>query len=269
MSLSEQETGVLACERLKIPLSNRLRLQSYIPHALDNLARQVASDPLRRRLMLTDQATQTATITSSTYNYYADLSTNQSSGGVMLEYLQYGTIFYIAASKTWTSANVDTGTDRITIASHGYTTGQSVRVTTAGTLPSPLAINTTYYVIVVDDTTISLATSLSNALIAEEIPLTTTGSGTSTMAAYQKDVCQWLASPTQGMLDTSIPFPYPYIWLEDVLLYTNKINGTFAFSVPYVPTLATLPAHLESDFIDAIIQLAMTSGFKPITEAER
>lgn len=267
--MTETEVGILACERLKVPHSNRLQLQSYIPNALNNLARQVANDPLRRRLLLTNQSNVTATISTTNYNSSANLNVPQGTAGIMLEYLQYGTIYYIAATKTWTNANVDDGTDTITIAGHGYVTGQAVRLTTAGTLPSPLLVNQTYYVIVVDTATIQLANTLADALAGTAQALASVGAGTSTMTAYQKDVTQWLASPTQGMLNTSIPFPYIYIWLEQNLLYTNRTNGTFAFSVPYIPTLdvtaqTALPAVLESDLIDAIVQLAVTSGFSPI-----
>lgn len=267
MALDEAQVGILTAERLKIPLENRLRLQTYIPNALHNLAQSVANDPLRRRLLLTDQSACTATVTTSTYNTFADLTTVQDTYGVMLEYLQYGNVYYIAATNTWPDANVDDNTDTIVIPNHGYVTGQAVRLTTAGTLPSPLVTGQTYYIIAVDAVTVQLATTYDNALNAVPQTLTSVGTGTSTMTAYQKDVCQWLASPSQGYTDPAIPFDYIYIWLEAGLLYTNRTNGTFAFSVPYIPTLngvsTTLPSQLEDDLIDEMAKIAITSGFPP------
>jgi hypothetical protein len=35
-----------------------------------------------------------------------------------------------------------------------------------------------------------------------------------------------------------------------------------------VPTLDTLPEILESDLIDAVIQIAITQGFEPLTPAQ-
>lgn len=45
----------------------------------------------------------------------------------------------------------------ITITNHGYAAGQLVTLTTAGTLPTPLAVGTGYYVLVVDANTIQLS----------------------------------------------------------------------------------------------------------------
>lgn len=49
--------------------------------------------------------------------------------------------------QTFFPADVNTGTDTITITSNGYASGQLVRFTTTGTLPGGLALNTDYYII--------------------------------------------------------------------------------------------------------------------------
>lgn len=82
---------------------------------------------------------------------------------------------------TWTNTDVSTGADTITITNHGLQTGLGFRVTTAGTLPAPLAINTTYFVIRVDANTIQVASSYANAIAGTELDLTTTGAGVSTL----------------------------------------------------------------------------------------
>lgn len=92
-------------------------------------------------------------------------------------------------TKTWTSGNVNTGTDAITITAHGYATGAQVTLSTTGALPAHTPPSTFptidgvayYYVIKVDNDTIKLANSLANALANTPIDLTTTGSGTGTV----------------------------------------------------------------------------------------
>jgi hypothetical protein len=66
--------------------------------------------------------------------------------------------------------------------SSSFYTGTPVTLTTTGTLPAPLAISTTYYVINFDATHIELATTLANAVLGIPIPITDAGSGTQTIA---------------------------------------------------------------------------------------
>jgi hypothetical protein len=69
-------------------------------------------------------------------------------------------------------ANVDYTNDRITISSHGLNTGDSVLYETSGAVTG-LADDTTYFVIYVDENTISLATTAANATAGTKISLTT------------------------------------------------------------------------------------------------
>lgn len=73
-----------------------------------------------------------------------------------------------------------------------YVTGEKVRLTTSNTLPAPLSINTDYFAIYVDDTTIKLALSIVNAYLGTEIDLTDAGVGSHTVWLYsfQKTVYQ-------------------------------------------------------------------------------
>ncbi len=70
----------------------------------------------------------------------------------------------------------DAGTDQLTV-SRNYTTGQTIMLSTKGTLPSPLNDYTYYYVIRDDATHIRLATSLENARAGIAIDLTDAGTG--------------------------------------------------------------------------------------------
>jgi len=86
------------------------------------------------------------------------------------------------ANKDWASTEVNTTTDLITTATaHGFYTGQAVTVTTAGTLPTGIAISTTYYLKVNSTTVFGFCTSYANALAGTLINLTGAGAGDSTV----------------------------------------------------------------------------------------
>lgn len=75
------------------------------------------------------------------------------------------------------------GTDELTAAAHGLTTGDGpVRGTNSGgALPAGLALATDYWAIRVDDNTFKLATSLPNAIAGTAIDITTAGTGVHTL----------------------------------------------------------------------------------------
>lgn len=84
----------------------------------------------------------------------------------------------LSATPLATGANseVNLTDNTVTIPNNGYTTGFKVQLTTTGTLPSPLALATDYFLIVVDDNTVKFATSLANALAGTAIDITDVGS---------------------------------------------------------------------------------------------
>lgn len=73
--------------------------------------------------------------------------------------------------------------DALTVANGArhYRTGDSVTLSTTGTLPAPLAPATQYFIIYDRDDRIKLATSLSNAQNSVAIDITTVGTGTHTL----------------------------------------------------------------------------------------
>lgn len=85
------------------------------------------------------------------------------------------------SNKAFTSADVSTGSDTITITAHGLLTGTKVTLTTSGVLPTGLAVLTDYYVIAASANTIKLATSQANALAGTAIDISGAGSGSSTV----------------------------------------------------------------------------------------
>jgi len=149
------------------------------------------------------------------------------------------------------------GTNTFTITAHQFNTGQSITLTTSGALPTGLAISTTYYIIKVDANTISLATTLANALAGTVITFTSSGSsGTQTVVCnflivkltYASTTTASMSNPYTGASVTSaatvspvlvllgsyfdqmapVPDSYQHLWS----LRPQLVNcRTFAFSV--------------------------------------
>jgi hypothetical protein len=89
----------------------------------------------------------------------------------------------LGQSDTFTAATSDICTYTSTVnRPANILTGTRVRVSTTTTLPAGLAAATDYYVIRLSDTTFSLATSYANAIAATAIDITSTGTGTHTVA---------------------------------------------------------------------------------------
>lgn len=92
---------------------------------------------------------------------------------------------------TFTSAEVSTSADTVTIIGHGLDTGDGpMRVTS--TAPGGLSITTGYWMIVVDANTLKFATSYANAIAGTAINITGMGSGamslTRTVVVYVNGV---------------------------------------------------------------------------------
>jgi hypothetical protein len=77
----------------------------------------------------------------------------------------YGAITASLGTVTITSANPGV----VTLSAHGLSTGSCIELTTTGTLPTNLAVNTNYYVIYVDANSFRLATSAANAIAGTAI----------------------------------------------------------------------------------------------------
>jgi hypothetical protein len=92
-------------------------------------------------------------------------------------------------------SNVNITSNRITIKNHGFKTTDPVIYTKTGTAVSPLVDGTTYYVIRVNDSTIRLSTSATNAKNGTGIDITTTG-GNNAVHTLTFDVNVYLMSTT-------------------------------------------------------------------------
>ena len=146
-----------------------------------------------------------------------------------------------------------------------------VQFTTTGSLPTGISASTNYYLTdyTIDGETATFGLS-STVDGLTPVTISTAGSGVLTMVSSNKEVCQWLESPNQGMLTPAIPIPYIYIWLEKDLLYTSTTAGTFSFAVPFIPkNVESVPSQLLNDLVDEVVQIALTAGFEEITPAEK
>lgn len=76
---------------------------------------------------------------------------------------------------------VNTSNSQITI-TQDFTIGDIYRISSSGSLPSPLVVDTNYYIIKIDSTHIQLAASSSDAISGNEIVLTTQGTGDHTLS---------------------------------------------------------------------------------------
>jgi len=82
---------------------------------------------------------------------------------------------------TFVNADIDPILYTISLPSHQLFTGDVFRVSTSGLLPVPLAINTDYYCIKVDDNYIKLASSPGDAIAGTAIPIENASTGTTTI----------------------------------------------------------------------------------------
>lgn len=87
-------------------------------------------------------------------------------------------------SDTFLGSAVDDAADEITATAHPFLNGDAVRLTSDGDFPTGLAVDTTYYVIVVDVDTISLATSKANAAAGTAIDIATGTSAAATITIF-------------------------------------------------------------------------------------
>lgn len=269
--MTADELGILVSKRVKMGPEQRLMLQTMIPAALSNLAMAVALDPTKRNLLLTDPTAVTATVTQSAINnrYASDISTVLTTNQAMHEALQYGTIWHTYTTDTFTSADVSTVTNEITLTAHGYPTGLKVQFQTAGVLPGNVEINTVYYIIRRDANTVALAATLADALADINIDFElAAGSGSSSVLPVWNEI-EWLQSPAQGTLESCIGIPYVTGYLIGDKIYLNNVTGgMLRFAVPFTPTLLTFPddTDLENDLVDEMVTIVMTGD--PALDAE-
>ena len=87
------------------------------------------------------------------------------------------------ADRTFGTANVSTVNETITVTAHGYWTGLKCRLLKgAGSLPTPLAVDTNYWIIRDTVDTVKLAYTYADAVAGSAINLTATGGNGNTIS---------------------------------------------------------------------------------------
>lgn len=281
MPLTEQEVAILAAKRVNFDPSQTLKLQTLVPAALANLAKNYAKDPNKRHNLMTDPTTTRVLLTrgpaapsaTAATSGYADLSTLFNTNNIMLDTLKYGTIF-LEYRVPFTSGDVGIGTWPTggyaeTLTSYGISTGLAVRLETDGALPGGLFVNLQYYLIT-NVPQFAFANTAADAAAGTGITLTNVGTGNHTVISTDAVILQWVGDPTQGNLTLCLPTPNLVGWLQGSTIHVrgyrvDQSNTYLTFNVPFVPTLATLPADadIEADLIDEMVSLIVTGDPAP------
>ncbi len=147
----------------------------------------------------------------------------------------------------------DIGTNVVTIPGHGFTTACAVDWLAATTKPTNISLLTTYFIIVIDPNTVSLATTMANAFAGTAVAFTSAGAaGTQTIqpilvATYTSttagtDLNQELKTTAQ----TASYFPQFARW--DSTNGWAEMTGTTTVDQP-----------LPMNFVDATVNLARVS----------
>lgn len=152
---------------------------------------------------------------------------------------------------TFVDADVNTGTENITIAGHGLETGFKVQLTTTGVLPSPLAIDTNYWVIFINTNTIQLAASYADALAGTPVNIASAaGGGTHT-------VTRWIEGPAFVPL-----YERPKISITFKTAPVLVMLGSI-FEVQNNPEVIRQPVTIDWQFAGNQITINHVSGLLP------
>lgn len=113
------------------------------------------------------------------YVFVGGTAPTLSTGKLVFDQLNYIINNYATSSVTVTIATPGV----MTWTAHGLVSGQRIQLTTTGALPTGLAINTTYWITVINANTFNLSSSLANAQAATFIATSGSQSGVHTAVA--------------------------------------------------------------------------------------
>lgn len=152
------------------------------------------------------------------------------------------------AAKTFASTDVNTSTNRITITSHGLSTGVKGQFTTDGSLPTGISAVTDYYIIKIDANVVKVATSAANALAGTAVTLSAQGSGNDTFTPSTGTSTVKLQASNDAPFQSggSVPIT-PSNW-TDVASATVTISASGTLLIP------------KTDVCYEWIRLVLTSG---------
>lgn len=146
------------------------------------------------------------------------------------------------SSFTFASTDVDVTNDTIRVANHGLKTGDVIGIDAGTTIPTGLTEATTgYYIIVVDSSTIALATSKANAIAGTKINITAAGAGTNTCYVNGAGVVDLGVLPNKFVITDA--------WVDVTTTYTSTDGSTPGNDAG---TLALSTGQSANDLVSAI-----------------
>jgi len=137
-----------------------------------------------------------------------------------------------------------------------------VRLTTTGTLPAPLAINTDYYLIYRDKDKFAFATSLANAIAESAIDITDVGTGVHTLTTVDDDYSQdvILYSPPYSQYLLEIGHRYCRRFDTTDWSYVDSGHNFTYEDLPYLQFTANKDYVYFSRFGKYLKRLTLSSG---------
>lgn len=173
---------------------------------------------------------------------------------------------------TFASTDVSVPNNYVTIASHGFITGQKVQLTTSGTLPTGLSLATDYYIIRVSSSIFKFATNPFNAFAGTAVTMSGAGSGTNTVTSQyiegtfgkSKDevVEAWQNVGVFTTLGRS--GACGYVFIEGDIVYCSSPT----FKVVYTDYTLTASPQAPEPFLDAVVSGAIAILAKDGSDAE-
>lgn len=157
-------TAIASARKVNVDISGATTgadVEALVETAFDALV----SNPFTTTAASADMVT-TCVIRANTTNAAVHNANDSGAGSIV-----------VVTSTAGINADVNITSDAVTIVDHGFLTGQAVTLTSTGTLPAPLALATTYYLIEVSANVIQFATTLQNA--EDAVPINLTNQGTS------------------------------------------------------------------------------------------
>tara|TARA_R100001530_G_scaffold114015_1_gene80959 strand:+ start:206 stop:1021 length:816 start_codon:yes stop_codon:yes gene_type:complete len=182
--------------------------------------------------------------------------------------------------------DVTTGTDQITETGHGRITGEKLRLTTTGVLPTPLELATDYFLVKVDDNNFKLATTVQYAYDGTVIDITA-AAGTGNHKVQMKPSFEYdnqYILPTDYLRGIRLDDKEDKFTIEGgklltnnaevLLLYIKQVTDTTLFDTSFDELLALMIANdlsyplVQSNSLKATIQAELNLKLRDVRSTD-
>lgn len=298
MAFDERTVAEIIRHRLKIPNSSKnAAIIFQIPTALEQLARKVAANPVKRPLLLTRPSETEIALTLGGVDLksYNDTAPKK----ILVEFLGNGDIFYEdTVPRTLTAVQSIANGDWFYKQNHGLHLGQPGQFPTGSSLPGPgptWVVDTTYYVIIPSQAQIDAAGFL-NETPANFFKLAATANDAANGVVKDVTASQLtlIFRTNDGTTDTDpmeqvtqeqarrisnhpLYGDYRFYWMDGEVLRVvdpnsqNFLTGSLHFACPYQPaTLTDLAGikELHNDFLDKLEEICIGKGIDTAEDGE-